>query len=168
MQLARLLQRLLVANPSYTRGTALRQIEPQRFPRAHRRRGGESTLISTGTDVERTFASPYRSLIALARTFGLSLLAGRLEHSGCWPENSAANCRSGMRPIGTYRIVSIQCEAHAHRHNLHAVRSLGERINNQLLILIPPSPHVAVRTNHRFDVFDYVLLLSGFFMKGDS
>lgn len=144
MQLTRLLLRLLVANLSYMRGILLRQIESQRFPQAHQRRGGELTRIGTGTDVERNFASPCQSLIVLACTFDPGLLVGRLERSGGWPENFVANCRAGIPPTGTYGKVSIQCEVHGRHHNLHAVRSLGERINNQFLILISPFPHVAV------------------------
>ena len=52
---------------------------------------------------------------------------------------------------------------------LHSVNSFRERLNNQILIRIPPSPYFPnrVRVYHRFDIFGDIPLLSPFVVKRD-
>src|SRR5260221_1108347 len=50
--------------------------------------------------------------------------------------------------------------------SLHAIGFVRKRLNNQLLILIPPSPHVLVRVNNSTDEVGNVLLLSALVMEG--
>jgi hypothetical protein len=49
---------------------------------------------------------------------------------------------------------------------LHPIRILCQRVNDQLLVPSPPSPHVCVRLNDRFYVIDNIAPLSCLVVKG--
>ena len=47
----------------------------------------------------------------------------------------------------------------------HPISSLGERLNDQILILLSPLAHPRVRVNDRGNILEDVLLLPSFVMK---
>ena len=51
---------------------------------------------------------------------------------------------------------------------LHSVRFFGQHLDNQLLVPIPPSPHLAVRVYDSVHVVANIPLLSTFIMKRNS
>jgi len=65
--------------------------------------------------------------------------------SECRRENSDAACRFGTRPIETYAITLVSVvKLHIMSQNLHAVCASREHINNQLPVLLSPTPHLPV------------------------
>jgi hypothetical protein len=49
--------------------------------------------------------------------------------------------------------------------SLHAIGPFRKHLDNKLLVLVPPSPHVLVRVNNSADKLDNVLLLSELVME---
>lgn len=50
-------------------------------------------------------------------------------------------------------------------YDLHSTSSFGKSIDDQLLVLFSPLPHVRVCRYHRSDIIDNVLVLSDFVME---
>ena len=49
---------------------------------------------------------------------------------------------------------------------LHPIRSLGERLDDEVPILLAPSPHLLVGMNNRADIVHDIFLLSSLVMEG--
>ena len=81
--------------------------------------------------------------------------------------NSAVELLVGRKPIETCDNVSDEDVPFPIGH-AHPISSLGERLNNQILILLSPFAHPCVRVYDSADILDNVLLLTGFVVKGHS
>ena len=51
---------------------------------------------------------------------------------------------------------------------IHPIRSLGECLNDEVPVLLAPSPHLLVRMNNGTDIIHDVFLLSTLVMKGNA
>ena len=81
--------------------------------------------------------------------------------------NSAVEFLVGRKPIGTYGNVSVRGGSIAFGHS-HPIGSVGERLYDQILILISPFAHHRVGVDYRGNILDDVLLLPSLVMKGYS
>ena len=57
-------------------------------------------------------------------------------------EDSVAAPPAGSTPSGTYE--NMRINQGLKEDTLHAIRSLGEPLNDELLVLLAPSPHLRV------------------------
>ena len=87
----------------------------------------------------------------------LRILAGK-------PRRRLSTWQMAYRNLYEMRWVS-NLRHYIHNLSLHAMRLLGERIDNQILVIFSPSPHPPVRTDNRLYVRDYILFLSALIMK---
>ena len=51
---------------------------------------------------------------------------------------------------------------------LHPIRSLGERLDDEVPVLLAPSPHLLVGMNNRTNIFQDIFLLSTLVMEGHA
>ena len=61
-------------------------------------------------------------------------------------EDSAAALPAGSTPSGTYK--NIRTRRDTEENTLHAIRSLGERLDDKLPVILAPSLHLRVRINN--------------------
>ena len=95
----------------------------------------------------------------------------RLENQGVVEEsladlvgNSAVELLVGRKPIGTCDDVREE-DVHLATGHAHAIGSLGERLDHQILILLSPFAHPRVRVNNRDNILDDVFILPSFVVK---
>ena len=81
--------------------------------------------------------------------------------------NSVVELLVGRKPIETCGGVSEEDVRFAIEH-AHPVSSLGERLNDQILILLSPFAYPCVRVYDSANILDNVLLLTGFVVEGHS
>src|SRR6202046_1879215 len=78
--------------------------------------------------------------------------------------NSVVEFLVGRKPIETCDDVREKDITIAIRHS-HPVGFLGERLNDQLLVLVSPFSHPRVRVDDRGNILDDILLLPSLVMK---
>src|ERR1700679_2150905 len=111
---------------------------PTKSLRVPQREVGEWTQRGTGTTVGHIFVYDCRCPSIFARMFLPDPPAGRLAHPEYRLNSSEAHCQSGRRPNGTY----VECSDVRVQYkvpndlSLHAIRLLGERVHNQILVLL--------------------------------
>ena len=81
--------------------------------------------------------------------------------------NNAVELLVGRKPIETCDDVSEE-DASFTIGYAHPISSLGERLNDQILILLSPFAHPCVRVYDSANILDNVLLLTGFIVEGHS
>ena len=78
--------------------------------------------------------------------------------------NSVVEFLVGRKPIGTCDNISEEDVTIPIGHS-HPIGLLGERLDDQLLILVSPFSHPRVRVDDRGDILNDVLLLPSFVVK---
>jgi hypothetical protein len=72
--------------------------------------------------------------------FGPRIPAVREEFVGDCTKDNVPTLPAGRKPIGTCDILSKR-RHYPYTRFLHSIGSFRERLNNQIFILVPPSPH---------------------------